>query len=123
MMAELAFSDIVGVPKEKLGLGTVELTSKLLQKSNLGINDIGLIECNETFSAQVILYRHLAGANPDRININGGNIAMGYPVGCSGLRICVTLIHSMIQKQVELGMAVLCSGAGMGQGVIFRNRC
>ena len=104
----------VGLDPEYMGLGPVYATQKLLEKINLDINKIDLIELNEAFAAQSLGVLKLLSLNKEIVNVNGGAIAIGHPVGASGCRILVTLIHEMIKRNSKTGLASLCIGGGMG---------
>ncbi len=102
-----------------MGLGPVPATHKLLERLGLGIDDIDLIELNEAFAAQTIGCIRQLGLDAERVNVNGGAIALGHPTGCSGARILVTLLHEMKRrapsdKRPFYGLATLCVGVGMG---------
>ena len=115
----LGFASAAVDPKE-MGLGPVPATRKILKSLNLGLNDIDLIEINEAFAAQVLACeRELKWASAKR-NIRGGAIALGHPIGCTGARITVTLIHSLIQGDKELGLATLCVSGGQGMSLVLK---
>lgn len=111
-----------GVEPAIMGIGPVESTRKLLKNLNLTMDDIDLIEGNEAFAAQSIAVKKELGIPDEKLNINGGAIALGHPVGASGCRILVTLIHALKQKEKTTGLAMLCIGGGMGCSTIIR-RC
>jgi len=113
---------IAGCEPAQMGIGPVPATQKALKRARLTLKDIGLIELNEAFAAQslaCITEMNLLGRMEETININGGAIALGHPLGCSGSRICTTLIHLMQNKQVNLGLATMCIGLGQGISTIF----
>ena len=103
-----------GVDPAIMGVGPVASTQKLLKKLDMTIDDIDLIEANEAFAAQSIAVKRELSLPEDKLNVNGGAIALGHPVGTSGCRILVTLIHAMKQKNARTGLATLCIGGGMG---------
>lgn len=107
-----------GVDPSVMGIGPVPATRKALAKAGLTINDIELIEANEAFAAQFLAVGRELGIPKDRVNIHGGAIALGHPIGASGARILVTLLHAMEQKEVKLGLATLCIGGGQGIAMI-----
>jgi acetyl-CoA C-acetyltransferase len=107
-----------GVDPSIMGMGPVESCKKALDKAKLNVEDIGLVEANEAFAAQAIAVTRELGLNTEKVNVNGGAIALGHPVGASGARILVTLIHEMIRRNERYGMATLCIGGGMGITVI-----
>ncbi|HNX88741.1 MAG TPA: acetyl-CoA C-acetyltransferase [Paludibacteraceae bacterium] len=106
---------------EIMGYGPVSATQKALQQANLTIDDIDLAELNEAFAAQSIAVVRDLKINPDIVNVNGGAIAIGHPVGASGARILTTLIYEMKKRQSEVGLASLCIGGGQGTAVIVEN--
>ena len=120
--AEWIGGAIGGVDPAIMGIGPVESTRKLLEKLNLTINDIDLIEANEAFAAQSIAVKRELRISDEKLNVNGGAIALGHPVGASGCRILVTLIHALKQREKTTGLATLCIGGGMGCSTILR-RC
>ena len=93
----------------------------LLKKLNITIDDIDLIEANEAFAAQSIAVKRELKISEEKLNVNGGAIALGHPVGASGCRILVTLIHAMKDRKVKTGLATLCIGGGMGCSTIIKN--
>ncbi|MBE0653930.1 MAG: acetyl-CoA C-acetyltransferase [Bacteroidales bacterium] len=108
-----------GVDPSIMGIGPVDACRIALKKVNLNINDIGLVEANEAFAVQSLAVMRELGLDPDKVNVNGGAIALGHPVGASGARILVTLLHEMNRRNVKLGMAALCIGGGMGISLII----
>lgn len=107
-----------GVAPSVMGLGPVPATQKALAKAGLQISDIGLIEANEAFAAQFLGVGKALNFDLEKVNVNGGAIALGHPIGASGARILVTLLHAMQARDVELGLATLCIGGGQGTAVI-----
>jgi acetyl-CoA acetyltransferase len=106
-----------------MGLGPVPATRKALERAGLGLDQIGLIELNEAFAVQSLAVMRELGMNPDITNVNGGAIALGHPLGCSGARILTTLIHEMRrrapqEKRPYYGLATLCVGVGQGEATI-----
>jgi acetyl-CoA acyltransferase len=113
-----------GCLPEEMGMGPVTAIPKALKKASLTIDQIGLIELNEAFAAQALaVLRELARAgfevDPERINVNGGAIALGHPLGCTGAKLTATLLHEMRRRQVRYGMVTMCVGGGMGAAGIF----
>ncbi len=106
--------EIVGVPPEIMGIGPVPAVRAVLARQNLSLEDIDLIEINEAFAAQVIACDRDLRFDPDRVNTNGGAIALGHPIGCTGVRITTTLLHEMKKRQSKRGLATLCISGGMG---------
>jgi acetyl-CoA acyltransferase len=110
---------VAGVDPSVMGLGPVPATHKALQRAGLRLEDIDLIEINEAFAAQTLAVIRLLKANPDKVNVRGGALAIGHPLGASGARIATTLIHTMVDKKARLGLATMCIGAGQGIATIF----
>jgi acetyl-CoA C-acetyltransferase len=113
-MARLVDYEIVGVPPEIMGIGPVPAVRNLLARQKLTLSDIDLTELNEAFAAQVIACDRDLQFDQDRLNVNGGSIALGHPIGCTGARITTTLLHEMKKRQVKRGLATLCISGGMG---------
>jgi len=107
-----------GVDPSVMGIGPVPATRKALAKAGLKIEDMGLIEANEAFASQSLAVGRDLGWDPAVVNVNGGAIALGHPIGASGARILVTLIHEMQKRDVKYGLATLCIGGGMGIAMI-----
>jgi len=110
---------VAGVPPEIMGIGPVEAIPKALKLAGLKLEDIGLIELNEAFAAQTLAVIKLAGLNEEIINVNGGAIALGHPLGCTGAKLTVTLLNEMKRRNVKYGMVTMCIGGGMGAAGIF----
>lgn len=110
-----------GVAPELMGTGPIPATQKALKKAGLTISDLNLVESNEAFAAQSLAVLKDLKLNPEIVNVNGGAIALGHPIGASGARILVTLIHEMKKRQVARGLATLCIGGGQGTAVIVKN--
>ncbi len=113
-MAKIVSYAHVGVDPSIMGIGPVTAVKKALAKANWNINQLNLIEANEAFAAQAIAVNKELGWNQDLINVNGGAIAIGHPIGASGARILVTLLHEMAKRDAKKGLATLCVGGGMG---------
>ena len=92
-----------------------------MKKTKLSLADIDLIELNEAFAAQVLACDRKLSFDQDKLNVNGGAIALGHPIGCTGVRISVTLIHEMKKRKAQFGIATLCVSGGMGMAVLFEN--
>jgi acetyl-CoA C-acetyltransferase len=103
-----------GVDPKIMGIGPVYATKKVLAKANWQLSDVGLIEANEAFAAQSLAVAKELDFNMDIVNVNGGALAIGHPVGASGARILVTLLHEMIKRDTKKGLATLCIGGGQG---------
>ncbi|SEN69240.1 thiolase family protein [Lihuaxuella thermophila] len=110
-----------GVEPGVMGIGPVPATRKALEKAGLTLDDIGLVELNEAFAAQALAVMKELELNPDRVNVNGGAIALGHPVGATGAKLTVTLMHEMLRSRVKYGMVTLCMAGGMGLSVIYEN--
>jgi acetyl-CoA acetyltransferase len=109
---------MAGVDPRYMGLGPVTAVKKVLQISGLKLEEIGLFELNEAFAAQSIAVIRDLGLDSDKVNVNGGAIALGHPIGASGSRILVTLLYEMEKRQIRYGLASLCVGGGMGVAAI-----
>ena len=108
-----------GVEPERMGVGPVPAIKALLAKSKLALSDVDLIELNEAFAAQVIACVRELSLDPSRVNVNGGAIALGHPIGATGARITTTLLHEMRRRGARRGIATLCVSGGMGMAVLF----
>jgi len=117
-MARFVGGTWAGVEPEIMGIGPVASTEKLLQKLEMTIDDLDLIEANEAFAAQAMAVGIDLGWDPEKVNVNGGAIALGHPVGASGCRILVTLLHELKRRGGGKGLATLCAGGGMGVSTI-----
>lgn len=119
-IAQIVDSTVVGVDPMEMGLAPVPAIRRLLLRNSLTLSDIDLWEINEAFSAQALAVLSELRLPADRVNVNGGAIALGHPIGASGARILVTLIHEMRRRGVELGVASLCVGGGLGIAALVR---
>ncbi len=108
-----------GVEPERFGIGPVPAMRKALKLAGLTLDQIGLVELNEAFAAQVIACLREMPVDPDRLNVNGGAIALGHPLGCTGARLTTTLLYEMRRRNVQYGMVTMCVGGGMGAAGIF----
>lgn len=118
-MVRVAGMAVAGVDPAFMGIGPVPAVTKLLRRAGLALADIGLIELNEAFAAQAIACMRELDLDPDLVNVNGGSIAIGHPLGCSGVRISATLVHEMQRKNVKYGVATMCIGVGQGAAVLY----
>ncbi len=118
-MARVVSSAVAGVSPEVMGLGPIPATRVALARAKLGIDDIDLIELNEAFASQAIACMRELGADPARVNVNGGAIALGHPLGASGARIVTTLVHEMRRRRVRYGLETMCIGVGQGIAMIL----
>jgi acetyl-CoA acetyltransferase family protein len=107
-----------GVDPRCMGIGPVPATQNALKKAGLSVNDIGVVELNEAFAAQSLAVIRDLGLDPGIVNPNGGAIALGHPLGCSGARIMTTLVHHMQRKNIRYGLATMCIGVGQGIATI-----
>ena len=107
-----------GVDPSIMGVGPIYATRKVMDKAGYKIEDFDLYEANEAFAAQSLAVAHDLGFDPEKLNVNGGGIALGHPVGCSGARILVTLLYEMQKRDAHKGLATLCVGGGMGCAAI-----
>ena len=101
-----------------MGMGPVYATRKALKQAGMTLDQIGLVELNEAFAAQSVACIRELELNPEIVNVNGGAIALGHPIGCSGNRILVTLLHEMRRGKIRYGLATLCVAGGLGAAVI-----
>lgn len=110
---------VCGVDPAVMGTGPVPATQKVLKRAGLSLKDIGLIELNEAFAAQALTCIRMLKLDEEKVNVNGGALAIGHPLGASGARIATTLIHAMLERNVEIGLATMCIGVGQGIAVVF----
>ena len=113
-MARIAGYAQAGVDPKVMGIGPVPATRKLLEKTGVALADIDLIELNEAFAAQVLACDRELHLDPSKVNVHGGAIALGHPIGCTGARITTTLLHALRAHGRKLGLATLCISGGMG---------
>jgi acetyl-CoA C-acetyltransferase len=118
-LARIVDYEIVGVAPEIMGIGPVPATRVLLERQKLSLSDVDLIELNEAFAAQVIACDRELQFDPEKLNVNGGAIALGHPIGCTGVRITTTLLHEMQKQNAKRGLATLCISGGMGISLLF----
>ena len=118
-LARIVDYEIAGVAPEVMGIGPVPAVRALLARRNLTLADIDLIELNEAFAAQVIACDRELNFDAARLNVNGGAIALGHPIGCTGVRITTTLLHEMHKRQARLGLATLCVSGGLGLALLL----
>ena len=118
--ARIAATAAAGVEPAYMGIGPVPATRKALQRAGISINDIALVELNEAFASQSLACMHDLELNPEIVNVNGGSIAIGHPLGCSGVRISGTLLHEMKRREnVRYGLATMCIGVGQGMAIVY----
>jgi len=120
-IAKIVGMAVAGVDPAVMGIGPVPATQKALLRAGLKIEDIDLIELNEAFASQSIACMQELKINADKVNVNGGAIALGHPLGCSGVRISTTLLHEMQKRKSKYGLATMCVGVGQGAAIIYEN--
>jgi acetyl-CoA acetyltransferase len=118
-LARVVATAVVGVPPAAMGTGPIAATRKLLERTGLALDAIDLVELNEAFAAQAIHCIEALGLTPEKVNVRGGSLAIGHPLGASGIRIATTLIHALRQSSARLGLATMCIGLGQGIAVLF----
>ena len=118
-MGRLIAFATAGCDPEEMGIGPVFAVPKALKMAGLTLEDIGLIELNEAFAAQALAVMKVLGIDPAKVNVNGGAIALGHPLGCTGAKLTATLLHEMPRRKVRYGMVTMCVGGGMGAAGIF----
>jgi acetyl-CoA C-acetyltransferase len=120
-MARLVAHRVDGVDPAVMGIGPVPAVRRLLADTGASLDEIDLVELNEAFAAQVLAVDRELGFDRDRLNVNGGAISLGHPIGCSGARIVVTLLHEMARRRSRLGLATLCVSGGLGGALLVEN--
>ena len=120
-MARMLGYAVAGVPPEVMGIGPLEAVPKVLNQVGLHLNDIGLIELNEAFAAQALTVIRKLGLDDSIVNVNGGAIALGHPLGCTGAKLTATLLHEMKRRGIQYGLCTMCIGGGMGAAGVFEN--
>ncbi|HZH37747.1 MAG TPA: acetyl-CoA C-acyltransferase [Flavisolibacter sp.] len=120
-MARVVSSAVAAVDPAIMGIGPVPATQKALKRASLSMADIDLIELNEAFASQVLACMQDLQINKEKVNVNGGSIALGHPLGCSGVRLSTTLIHEMNRRGSRYGLATMCVGVGQGASIIFES--
>jgi acetyl-CoA C-acetyltransferase len=118
-LARVVASGVTGLNPEIMGLGPIEASKQALRRAGLTIDDIDLVEINEAFAAQVIPSAKELGISWDKLNVNGGAIAVGHPFGMTGARIATTLIHGLQDADKTFGLETMCVGGGQGMAMIF----
>ncbi|MCL5267130.1 MAG: acetyl-CoA C-acyltransferase [Bacteroidetes bacterium] len=120
-MARFISFAVAGVPPEIMGIGPIKAVPKALKYAGLKLDDIDLIELNEAFASQAVAVIRELGMDENRVNVNGGAIALGHPLGCTGAKLTATLLHEMKRRNARYGMVTMCIGGGMGAAGIFEN--
>ncbi len=118
-IAKISSMAVAGVDPAIMGIGPVPATKKALQRAGITVAELDLIELNEAFASQSIACIHDLGLDLEKVNVNGGAIAVGHPLGCSGVRISTTLLHEMKRRRVKYGLATMCIGVGQGAAVVY----
>ena len=118
-LARLVAYAATGCLPEEMGIGPVSAIRKVLRRAGFTLADIELIELNEAFAAQSLAVIRELGLNQERVNVNGGAIALGHPLGCTGAKLTATLLNEMRRRQLHYGMVTMCVGGGMGAAAIF----
>jgi acetyl-CoA acyltransferase len=120
-LARFVGFNVAGVRPEVMGIGPIEAVPKLLKRVNMSLDDMDLIELNEAFAAQAVAVMRTLEMNPEKVNVNGGAIALGHPLGCTGAKLTVQLVNEMKRRDSRYGMVTMCIGGGMGAAGIFEN--
>jgi acetyl-CoA acetyltransferase family protein len=118
-MARIVSMGVAGVDPAIMGIGPVPSTQKALKRAGLTAGQLDVIELNEAFASQSIACMQDLGLDAQKVNMNGGSIAIGHPLGCSGVRISATLVHEMRRKKAKYGLATMCVGVGQGAAIIY----
>ena len=118
-VARIVSMGIAGVDPAIMGMGPVQATHKAVKRAGLNSKDIDLIELNEAFASQSLACIKELDLDPAKVNVNGGSIAIGHPLGCSGVRISTTLLHEMRREKIKYGLAAMCVGVGQGAAIVF----
>ncbi len=118
-LARVASMGVAGVDPSIMGIGPVPATQKALQRAGISVTDLNLAELNEAFAAQALACMRDLSLDPAKVNVNGGAIALGHPLGCSGSRITATLLHEMKRRSVRYGLATMCVGVGQGAAIVY----
>jgi acetyl-CoA acetyltransferase family protein len=118
-LAHYVQSAVIGVDPLYMGIGPIPATRRLLERTGLSIDDVDLVELNEAFAAQSLACIRELELDPARVNVNGGAIALGHPLGCTGARLTTTLLHEMQRRQAHFGVVTMCIGVGQGIATLF----
>ena len=120
-LARFVGFNVMGVRPEVMGVGPIAAIPKLLRRTGMSLDQIDLIELNEAFASQALAVIRELGMNPETVNVNGGAIALGHPLGCTGAKLTVTLMNEMKRRSSKYGMVTMCIGGGQGAAAIFEN--
>ena len=112
-------SAVAGVDPRVMGIGPIPAVRRLLERSGVAVEEIDLVELNEAFASQSLVVIRKLGLDPEKVNVNGGAIALGHPLGMSGARLVVSLLHELRRRGGRYGLATLCVGVGQGQAALF----
>ncbi len=118
-MARLVSFAVAGVPPEIMGIGPVEAIPKALARAGLKLEDMGVIELNEAFATQALAVIQAAGLDPDKVNVNGGAVALGHPLGCTGAKLSTQMLYELKRRKARYGLVTMCVGGGMGAAGVF----
>jgi acetyl-CoA acyltransferase len=118
-VARLLAYAVAGVPPEIMGIGPVEAIPKALERAGLRLQDIELIELNEAFATQALAVIEAAGLDPEKVNVNGGAVALGHPLGCTGAKLTTQMLHELKRRDARYGLVTMCVGGGMGAAGVF----
>ena len=118
-IARLVSFAVAGVPPEIMGIGPVEAIPKALERAGLSLDDIAVIELNEAFATQALAVIKAAGLDPEKVNVNGGAVALGHPLGCTGAKLSTQMLHELKRRDARYGLVTMCVGGGMGAAGVF----
>jgi acetyl-CoA C-acetyltransferase len=118
-IARIVTQAVAGVNPAIMGIGPVPASQKVLQRARLSVRDLDLVELNEAFASQSLACIRDLALDPEKVNVNGGAIAIGHPLGCSGVRISATLLHELNRREAKYGLATMCVGVGQGAAIIY----
>jgi acetyl-CoA C-acetyltransferase len=121
-LGAFAGSAVAGVDPRVMGIGPIPAVRRVLERAGLTVGDLDLVELNEAFASQSLAVIRELGLDPEKVNVNGGAIAIGHPLGMSGARLVVTLLHELRRSGGRYGLATLCVGVGQGQAALFERR-
>ena len=120
-IARMVSSAVAGVDPATMGLGPIPASRRALERAGIGVDELDLVELNEAFAAQAVPCMRELGLDPEKVNVNGGAIAIGHPLGASGARIAATLLHEMRRRGARYGLATMCIGVGQGIAAVFES--
>ena len=118
-MARLVSFAVAGVPPEIMGIGPVEAIPKALARAGLKLEDMEVIELNEAFATQALAVIEAAGLDPGKVNVNGGAVALGHPLGCTGAKLSTQMLYELKRRKARYGLVTMCVGGGMGAAGVF----